>query len=306
MQRNGLAWDDLRTVLAVVRGGSLSAAARSLGVNHATVFRRLKAIEARLGVRLFERLPGGYMATAAGLEVRAAAERVEAEVLDLSRRLAGQDLRLEGTVRLTAPDDMMERVLSACLARFRTRYPGIVVEAMIDNRMLSLTHREADVAVRPTAEPPEALVGRRIATVAAAAYADPGCLPVTPAEISPDQLRQLPWIGWEEGGGPASLVGWLSRNGLAGQVVYRVNSMLNQFTACVAGVGVALLPCFLGERHDTLVRVLPPQRDLETGLWLLTHRDLRRTARVRALLDFLYDELRTWRPRFEGPPPEQP
>jgi DNA-binding transcriptional LysR family regulator len=100
------------------------------------------------------------------------------------------------------------------------------------------------------------------------------------------------------------LIGWLSRNGFAEQVVYRANSMLNQFTACVAGVGIALLPCFLGERHDTLVRVLPPQRDLETGLWLLTHRDLRRTARVRALLDFLYDELRVWRPRFEGQPPE--
>ena len=305
MERNGLAWDDLRTVLAVVRGGSLSAAARSLGVNHATVFRRLKAIEARLGVRLFERLPSGYMATAAGLEVRAAAERVEVEVLDLARRLAGRDLRLEGTVRLTAPDDLMERVLTGCLARFRTRYPGIVVEAMIDNRMLSLTRREADIALRPTHAPPESAVGRRVAGVTAAAYANPGRLP-SAADISPEDLRRLPWIGWEEGGGPVRLIGWLSRNGFAEQVIYRANSMLNQVTACAAGVGVALLPCFLGESQDGLVRVLPPQRELETELWLLTHRDLRRTARVRALLDFLYDELRAWRPRFEGQPPELP
>jgi DNA-binding transcriptional LysR family regulator len=177
---------------------------------------------------------------------------------------------------------------------------------MIDNRMLSLTHREADIALRPTHAPPESAVGRRVAAVTAAAYANPRRLPGAPAEIAPDQLLHLPWIGWEEGGGPVRLMGWLSRNGFAEQVVYRANSMLNQVTACAAGVGVALLPCFLGESQDGLERVLPPQRALETELWLLTHRDVRRTARVRALLDFLYDELRTWRPRFEGPPPAQP
>ena len=103
-----LPWDDLRTLLAVARGGSLAAAARRLGVNHSTVFRRINALEARLGLRLFERLRSGYLPTAAGSELLESAERIETELLDVERRLAGRDLRLTGAIRLTAPDDVAE------------------------------------------------------------------------------------------------------------------------------------------------------------------------------------------------------
>src|SRR5690606_15542348 len=138
---------DLRTLLAIAREGTLAGAARRLRVNHSTVFRRLRAIEARLGTRLFERQGGSYVTTAAGEDLLRTAERVEAEVEALERRLSGQDLRLTGNLRLTAPDDVAEVLLMPLLAQFRHAYPDISVELAVDNRMLNLTRREADIAV---------------------------------------------------------------------------------------------------------------------------------------------------------------
>ncbi|HEY9549485.1 MAG TPA: LysR family transcriptional regulator, partial [Kiloniellaceae bacterium] len=183
---------DLRTLLAIAREGSLAGAARRLRVNHSTVFRRLGAIEARLGARLFERQNGSYLTTAAGEDLLRTAERVEAEVEALERRLSGQDLRLTGSLRLTAPDDIAEVLVLPLLAAFRQRYPEITVELVVDNRMLNLTRREADIAVRPTRRPPETLAGRRIASLASAVYGAAG----TAAE-DPHHPQQR-WVAWEE------------------------------------------------------------------------------------------------------------
>ncbi len=282
-------WDDLRYLLAVGRAGSLSGAARRLGVNHSTVFRRLGALEERLGVRLFERLPGGYVATAAGEDLLHGAERIESEALELDRRLAGRDLSLSGSLRLTAPDDVAERLLMGPLAAFRRAYPEISLEVAIDNRMLSLTKREADVALRPSTRPPDVLVGRRIGPLASALYATGETVP-----------ENGPWIAWEEGGGPPDVARWIERHIAPERIVYRSNSMLHLLAACRAGVGVALLPCFLADPESALRRLAPPDRALTTDLWLLTHPDLRRSARVRALLDFLFEALKPMRPRLAG------
>jgi DNA-binding transcriptional LysR family regulator len=262
-----LDWDDLRYLLAVARGAGLAGAARSLGVNPSTVFRRLNALEAGLGVRLFERRPTGYRTTEAGGDLAAAAERVEAEILALDRRLAGQDARLSGSLRVTAPDD--------------------------------ITRREADVAVRPTLEPPETLIGRKVARLASAVYVAEGAAPAGRAARA-DDLDERPWIAWDEGVGPAAVARWMARRAPRAPVVYRSNSLLNQFAACRAGLGLAVLPTFLGDPEPGLARLLPPQEDLVTDLWLLTHPDLRRTARVRVCLDFLFDALKAARPLLTG------
>jgi DNA-binding transcriptional LysR family regulator len=287
---------DLRTLLAIAREGSLAGAARRLRVNHSTVFRRLGAIEARLGTRLFERHGGSYATTAAGEDLLRTAERVEAEVEALERRLSGQDLRLTGSLRLTAPDDMAEVLVLPLLAKFRNAYPDITVELVIDNRMLNLTRREADIAVRPTLRPPETLAGRRVARLASAVYGAVGAAPSQAAEA--DQR----WIAWEEGAGPPQMARWLADNADRHAIGYRSNSMLNQARAVRAGLGLAVLPCFLGDSDPRLRRVAAPLPELDTELWLLTHPDLQRTARIRALLDLLYDSLRRQQSLFEGSP----
>jgi DNA-binding transcriptional LysR family regulator len=295
---------DLHTLLAIAREGTLAGAARRLRVNHSTVFRRLGAIEARLETRLFERQGGSYVTTAAGEDLLRTAERVEAEVEALERRLSGQDLRLTGSLRLTAPDDLAEVVVMPLLAAFRRDYPDITVELAVDNRMLNLTRREADIALRPTRVPPETLAGRRITALATAVYAAADSEAASlddPAQGWPAQgWPSQRWIAWDEGAGPPQVTRWLADNVDRHVIGYRSNSMLNQASAARAGLGLAVLPCFLGDSDRRLKRLSGPLPELDTELWLLTHPDLQRTARIRVLLDLLFDSLRAQRDLFEG------
>lgn len=295
-------WDDLRYVLAVARDGSLSGAARALGVNHSTVFRRLGAIEKRLGVRLFERLPTGYVPTVAGEEVAGEAGQLEEQVQGLERRVIGRDLRLSGTIRLTTTEGLACRLLPPHLTAFRTEYPGIELELVVNNENLSLTKRDADVAIRSTNEPPEELVGRRVATIAYAIYAAREYLQDQAVDFSTSD-----WVGLDE-----SLTGttpgrWLKQRYPGIQPRYRVNSMLVIMEAVRAGAGLAILPCLLGDSSD-LVRVSGILPELATGLWLLTHPALRKSARIHAFLSFLAERIARDRAHLEGdiPSPNSP
>lgn len=296
------AWNDLELLLALARGGTLSAAARSLGVNHSTVYRRLGALEARSGTRLFERLPEGLVPTAAGAELVEGAGRIEEEVRALERRLTGQDLRLTGSVRVTTPDDLAEALVVPALPRVRAAYPEIALELVIDNRLFDLTRREADIALRPTDRPPESLVGRRIAGLAFAVYGARALVGEAPGDAPDDARDSSPWIGWDEeaqsGGG--RIARWLAQSRPGARYALRTNSLLIQGAAARAGLGLAVLPCFLGDPVPELVRLGAPVAELEGALWLLTHKDLRRTARIRAVLDSLFESLRAARPRLEG------
>lgn len=287
-------WDDLRFFLAVARGGSLSAAARALAVNHSTVFRRVNQFEERVGARLFERRRDGYALTAAGETVLGSAERVEGELQALDRRVAGEDVRLEGTVRLTAPDDVALRLLPRHLAGFRTTYPGIHLDLILADRFLDLSRRDADVALRPSRDPGAALVGRRIAAIAFAVYRGRA------AGSGLGPLAEAPWISGEESVAHIASSRWVDEQVPPERVVLRTNSMEARAMATRAGIGLAALPCFVGDGDPGLVRATDPVPEIENELWLLTHPDLRRTARIRALLDFLAEALQRDRDLLEG------
>jgi len=279
-------WNDLRYFLAVVRHSHLSAAARELGVNHSTVFRRIGALEGALGTRLFDRLSTGYTLTAAGEEMMATAERVEEEMASLDRRMSGQDHRLSGTVRLTSSETLANRLLAPMLATFRRIYPGISVEILIDNRFLSLTRGEADIALRPRRPTENDLVGRQVGLVAWALYGAPGYLAGRPPVRSPDDLEAHDLLGSEERLGHMEAARWLERYAPKAKIVYRTNSLWHQLMAARAGVGLALLPCFSADGEPGLVQVLPPIDTIRVELWLVTHGELRHAARIRAMLDF--------------------
>ncbi len=264
-------WDDLRVFLAVARAGSLSGAARALGVNHSTVFRRVGTLEERLGVRLFERLPGGYVLTAAGEEMQAAALRIEDEVAGLGRRLAGRDLRLRGTVRVTTLDMLALGLLPRHLAAFRAAYPGIELEIVLSNAALSLTRREADVALRVAEAPPEHLVGRRVGRLAFAVYGAAGAAAPGPGA----DLAAADWIGLDPDQAP--LARRFARFLPGVRPVCRANSIAAVIAAARAGIGLAPLPCGLADRDPALRRVAPLPESFTLDLWLLTHEDLRTT-----------------------------
>ena len=216
-------WNEPRLVLAVHRAGSLTGAAKALGIDHSTAFRRLNAVETRLGVRLFERLPGGsYEATAAGERMAAAAERMEDEALALDRDIAGRDRRLSGPLRVTSSETLAYRELTRHLAVFRKQHPGIVVELAIDNRVLSLSRREADIALRPIrpkegnlwpVRPGEGdLWGRKLADVAWAVYGARDYVEATDGALaSADEPGRYGVIGWEETAVGIRAADWLNR-----------------------------------------------------------------------------------------------
>lgn len=293
---SALRWDDLVYVLEVGRAGSLSGAARALRINHSTVFRRLGSIEQRLGVRLFDRQPAGHVPTAAGEAVIRLAEQLEVELGDLERRLAGQDLRPSGTVRITTTDTLIEPLMPI-LAAFQATYPEIVLELVPASQFFNLSKRDADVALRPSLSPPTDLYGRRVGRIAFAPYASRKYIAET-GHRGLDSAHR--WLGLDDSLSHIEPHRWLRENVATERIVLRASSFLALVEAARLGMGVALLPCYMADGDSALERLSPPLEDLATDLWLLVHHDLRGTARVRAFLDFAFDALSKLRPRIEG------
>lgn len=288
MNEQKVSWDALRTVLAIAEAGSLSGAARGLGVSHATVFRRLGAIEACFGVKLFERESGGYTPTPAGEDIAAAAKRMESEAVGVERRVAGRDLLPSGSLRVTTTDTLLIGLLTPILASFRTGYPEISLEVAVSNAPLSLTRREADVALRATASPPENLVGRRIGRIAQAVY---GAVDAHKDRVLADR-RETAWVGPDETPWYPQLDAWMKKHGLDECCGYRTDSLQGMQAAVRAGVGVAVLPCYVGDTDQHLVRLAEPVPELAADLWLLTHPDMRRVVRVRTFTEFVGNAVR--------------
>jgi DNA-binding transcriptional LysR family regulator len=290
-------WDDLRFFLAVARTGSLSGAAKALGVNHSTAFRRIEAFEARLGVRLFERHREGYALTLAGDEMREAAERVDTEIDAMERRVTGRDLRLSGPLSVTTTDDLATCLLGPPLASFQAACPGIDLSVILDNQFFNLSKRQADVALRPTGAPPDTLVGRRVAALAFAVYAAKGQAPKGRGRKA---LASRPWLAFDDSLGHLAAAKWLAREYGEAPVALRANNLLTLMTGAVQGMGLALLPCFMADPAPGLERVTGPVGDAQSSLWLLTHEDLRNTQRVRAFMDHMGDALAAQRGLLEG------
>ncbi len=288
-----IAVDDLRLLAAVEEAGSLTGAARRLHMDHSSAWRRLGQMEERLGVRLFERGRDGYVATSAGEDAVATAARLLQDLADLERRLAGKDIRPTGVVRVTTTDTLVP-LLTPVLAEFRQVHPGIVLELAGANAFFTLTKRDADVAIRPAAHAPEGLVARRIGTIGTAIYAACGMM------VPDGRLEEADWVAPDDTLGHLRSARWIAANVPAERVVYRANSLLALAAACQAGLGLAALPCFLADGLAGLQRVAGPLAEMETALWLITHPDLRRTARVRAFLGFAAERLAGLRGRLEG------
>jgi DNA-binding transcriptional LysR family regulator len=289
-------WGDLNVILAIGRAGSLAGAARTLELNHSTVFRRLNDIEQRLGVRLFERLPQGYVLTEAGEAAMRSAERIESEVHELTRDLNGRDLRLQGTVRITAPEGISIRLLAPLLAQFGKTHPYIRIELIVTGHTLQLAQREADLAVRVTAKPPDTSIGKRICEFRFAAYATPEYIKSVEG-VTPDAYQ---WLMTEDSRDWFAASVWKKFLPPEIQIKFMSNSTLAVVNMVREGLGVAVLPCFLGDNESGLVRMLEPRDDMSLDLWLLIHPDLRHTARVKVLMQYLYENLTQQKSLIEG------
>ncbi len=280
--------NDLRLVALVSETGSLSGAARTLGVNHATVFRRLGQLETRLGVRLFERIGGRYHATPAGEALAHAGASLQATAAEALLRVSGQDLRPSGEVRITSTDSLALGPLPKVLAKCRTLYPEIRLTVEIDNRAFNLSRRDADIALRPTSAPPDHLIGHRIAALPFAIYGSHEYL----SAVGERPLADHSWIALDDSQSAHRTLRWLAQQLPLGAVGYRTSSFGSIRQACMDGLGLAVLPCFLGDDSAALRRFSEPLPECAADLWLLTHPDLRDTTRVKAVYQLLLVELR--------------
>ncbi|MFM5904675.1 MAG: LysR family transcriptional regulator [Micrococcales bacterium] len=271
-------WDDLRTFLAIARHGTLSAAARALGVTQPTMGRRLAAMEARTGARLLQRLPGRYALTPLGESVLGNAERIEAEALAAERVITGRDVALEGLVRLTTVDTLAARIVAPALAELQTRNPGIVVELVPDTRTLSLSRREADIALRMSRFEGHEVTARRVGALAMGLYASPEWYEriqngeVRLVTVLDDQAH-LPEAKWLREMFPNAPTGFSS------------NSREVQLWAAKSGAGVAALARYRADTEPGLVRIGVDRPDLIRDIWLGVHVDMRHMPRVRAVME---------------------
>jgi DNA-binding transcriptional LysR family regulator len=293
-----LSWDDFRIVRAIADHRSLTGASEALGVNHSTVFRRLAQIEERLGSSLFVRGRAGYDPTPCGEEMVQLAGRMAEDIVTFERKVTGHDLRPSGELRITTNDTMVGYFMADILARFRRAYPDIVLDILVSNASLNLSKRDADIAIRATADPPETLVGRRLATIGWGIYG-----PVELAGRPFDPLidgRQFHWVGFGDNIAHIKAARWLAETVGPERIVCRINTVLGLGEAAAAGIGLALLPCFIGAALPGLARLDGAVPDFGAGLWLLTHPDLKQTARVRAFMDFAGAEIARRKAVIEG------
>ncbi|MBL8352173.1 MAG: LysR family transcriptional regulator [Burkholderiaceae bacterium] len=296
-----LDWSDLRYALAVGSTGGLATAARQLGVNHTTVLRRLDALEARLGARLFERSRGGYLPTEAGALVLERARRMADQADEIERRVAGRDRELTGALRVTTAFVVMEHLLPAPLADFALAYPGIEVEVVENAFLLDLSRRhadesaswarrEADVALRLSPQVADHLVGRPLGTTHCRVYARRGA-PGLPQAVQPlaALLRDAPWVAFERDSQARVYDQWMRKHLANAQVRLRVD-IFNAVAAMLhTGVAVGILPTFMAANLPDLLPVSDEIPELSVPVWMLTHPDLRQTARVRVFMQHVGD-----------------
>lgn len=285
-----LSWSALRDFLTVAESGSLSEAARRLGVSQPTLTRRMAALETELEAELFRRSSQGLELTEAGEAVLAPARRMDQEAQALELAVTGSDRALAGTVRITATEGLAVEWLTPSLGTFREAHPHIDLEILVRNTSLNVLRREADIAIRLGRPQQMDLVTRRIGSLVLGLYGSRSYLERAGTPQSHAELAAHQGVAFDERDVYTGAGTWLERSLGGAHVVYRANTLAAQRAAIRAGLGIGGQSCFIADRDPELVRVLP-EVEVRLEIWLVTHPGLKRSARIRAVYDFLVERL---------------
>ncbi|MCJ8338960.1 MAG: LysR family transcriptional regulator [Pseudomonadales bacterium] len=288
-------WDDLKYFLMVARTGSIRAAAIALEVNHATVSRRINNFEASLGQRLFDRSHKGYSKTVMGDEIYQDACHLEERLNSVHRRIAGKDKNLSGDIRVTMPDLLAQDLLMPWFAQFCQQHPEINLEIIDSTKNFNLANREADVAFRLCREPPEHLIGRKLGVLHRACYISET---LKLKMLDSHWLAEQSWIGWNDKF--RKPIGKIAREYPRLGSKHKIISAGIQASACRQGMGIAILPCLMGDQDPGLVRIPPYTTEAKHHLWILRHPDLRHSAKIQAFVTFMSDKVRNNTDIIEG------
>ncbi|MGJ8603354.1 MAG: LysR family transcriptional regulator [Marivita sp.] len=280
-------WDEVRTAYQVARQGTVSGAAEVLGVHHATVIRHIDALEARLGVKLFQRHARGYTPTESGEDLARVAQTTEDQLQQLVGRIKGRGSEVSGELMVTSIVELSD-FLVPVLAGFKAEYPDVVVRYLTDARVFRLEYGEAHVAIRAGTAPDEpdnvvqALTHLRIGLYASKGYAAKNGVPKDESELG-DHV----YVGNDNPDDRAPFQRWLRSKVSYDRVVFRATDTYSMVAAVRSGAGIGFLPVAQGDADPNLIEVMPPLEEWSAPLWLVTHVDLHRTAKVQALLTHL-------------------
>lgn len=287
-------WDEIRTAYQVARMGTVSGAADVMGVHHATVIRHIDALEQRLGAKLFQRHARGYTPTEAGLDLLKVAKTTEEQFNQMTSRIKGGGETVTGELIVTTIGGLTSRLLPTLVA-FQQEHPGVIVRFVTDMRLFRLEYGEAHVAIRAGAAPQEPdnivrpFVTFKWAMYASKAYVDQHGMPA-----GPDDLANHHFVGPETEDNRAPFYIWLRKNIPRDRVTFRITEPEAQHAAIKAGMGLGFVRVCDAVRDPTLVEIMPTQADWDTPLWIVTHVDLHRTAKVQAFLAHLKNAAAAW------------
>lgn len=287
-------WDDFRFILAVIEEGSLNAAARVLGVNHATVLRRVNGFQDRFGIQVFDRASSGYRIRADQTALVEALSALREAFGATERALAGHGVGVRGPVKITSTDSLVATVLPSAVAGLRRHYPELSLELIATNMRLNLGQLDAEVTIRPTSSLPDDLIGERVANLAFAVYGHADYL----AEHDPQKPHQ-----WLTGAGPLlrSPPGeWLVNNIPRESVAFSADSFLTLRQLCLQKLGLAFLPCCVVTQDLPLHRMDTVVQPMKTDIWVANHKDLNDVPRIKACRDFLVTALKKKADLLEG------
>ena len=292
-------WDDVRFFLAVARAGSLSGAARTLGVGHVTAGRRIALLEKRLGVALLNRTPDGFATTSAGEAILRQCMAMESAALDVERIAAGRDSLVTGSVRVTTTEALGYQLITPAIAALRQDHPELQVDLILGVRSLDIARRDADLAVRFARPPASDLVCRKLGEVGFSLYASRCYLARAGIPARGRGLAGYDLITFT--GAPTAASPFFMGESLEGaRIAIRCDNPLIQLRAAASGAGIAELACFLGDSLPDLVRVWPHEPPTRRTTWLIIHQDMRRSARIKAVSGAISDAFRRQRRILEA------
>ncbi|MCP4979761.1 MAG: LysR family transcriptional regulator [Gammaproteobacteria bacterium] len=280
-------WDDLRYFLELSRQGKLVRAAARLQVDHTTVSRRITALETQLNVRLFDKSPRGYQLTDAGLRLLPLAEQIETQSNQLYQDIAGKDAWLAGTVRVAAPEALGSQVIAQHITEFRKLHPDIEIELVAETRRMSLSKREADIAISFSRPESGRLIAWKLCDYRLRLYGERDYLARHAPITGPEDLAQHGFVSYIDDLIVMPELRFFDNTVKNVQVVFRSTNVSAQYNAILHGVGLGLVHCFMAYQEDRLQVILPQQISVERTYWLLVHEDLRQVARVDAVCRFL-------------------
>jgi DNA-binding transcriptional LysR family regulator len=282
-------WDDMRFFLALCREGSVTGAGRSLGVNHTTVARRINALEDNLGTRLFDHSRDGYEMTQAAENMYEHARRMEEITQAIDRDVFGQDAELKGPLKITVAHDVAERLVVPRLREFRAAYPCIDLDILTTTGLVDLAAREADIALRLTAKPPDYLIGREVVPMRHGVYGSPDCIRTLDEQPHVILFRSEP-----------EQPEWVRQHFPGAEIAMRVDDVGTMGLAVANHMGLARMPCYVGDSLPEIRRLALELKPSTWGIWILSHVDLRSTARVRVAREFLIDVIEKQRDLILG------